>query len=71
VIVLANEPGELYRDFAQQEPLLATAEEGRFDIIQPEDNPVDFGVEVTTASPQGLELFYRKGVEQGEAYLGI
>jgi hypothetical protein len=69
VIAIANEPGLLYRDMGQIEPLPTVWKNVPIRTIQPDIDPKNIGVDFTSATAEGLMLLYRHGEEKGQAFL--
>ncbi|MCC3405553.1 MAG: hypothetical protein JGK17_08160 [Microcoleus sp. PH2017_10_PVI_O_A] len=69
VIAIANEPGLLYRDICQIEPLPNVWKNTSIRTIQPDLDPKILGVDFTSATAEGLMSLYRHGEEKGREFL--
>ena len=69
VIVIANEPGLVYRDMCQIEALPTVWKNKPIRTIQPDIEPKILGVDFTSATPEGLMSLYRHGEEKGREFL--
>jgi hypothetical protein len=69
VIAISNEP-VLYRDIFQKETILSTYHEVPIQVIRPDFDPVEAGVNYTTATAAGLAAVFQHGFEQGKSFLG-
>jgi len=69
VIAIANEPGALYRDMFQSEPIPAVWEGVPIHIIRPDRDPAEMGADFTEVSEEGLVAVYEYGKEKGRAFL--
>lgn len=69
VIAIANEPGLLYRDICQIEPLPNVWKNTPIRTIQPDIYPKILGVDFTSATTEGLMSLYRHGEEKGREFL--
>jgi len=68
VIALATET-VLYRDIFQDEIMPDEWSGATIYTIRPEADPVEFGVDFTGATEEGLERLYRHGIKQGQSFL--
>jgi len=69
VVAVAAETGPLWRDLLGREPMPQHWGATPIDVIRPEQDPREFGVDFATASDEGLLAAYRQGEEQGRAFL--
>ncbi len=69
VIAIANEPGLIYRDMCQIEPLPTVWKNAPIRTIQPDIYPKEMGVDFTSATAEGLMSLYRHGEEKGRKFL--
>jgi hypothetical protein len=69
VIAIANQPGLLYRDICQIEPLPNIWKNTPIRTIQPDIDPKILGVDFTSATAEGLMSLYRHGEEKGREFL--
>lgn len=69
VVAVAAETGPLWRDLFGREPMPHHWGATSIDVIRPEQDPREFGVDFASASDEGLLDVYRQGEEQGRAFL--
>ncbi len=69
VIAIANEPGTLYRDIFQSEPVPATWEGVPIRLIQPDIDPAKVGADFTDMTEEGMDAVYKHGEEKGRAFV--
>ena len=69
VIAIATEPGTLYRDIFQNEPIPSTWQGVPIHIIQPHIDPAKLGADFTNVSEEGLVATYEHGLEKGRAFV--
>lgn len=69
VIAIATEPGELYRDIFQSEPIPSIWEGVSIHIIRPSIDPAKLGADFTDITDEGLVAGYEHGLEIGRAFV--
>ena len=69
VIAIANEPGTLYRDMFQLEPIPETYKGVDIHIIRPDVDPKVAGVNFTDATEEGLRFMYQHGEQKGQEFI--
>lgn len=69
VIAIVTEPGPVYRDMFQREPMPTRWEETIIHIIQPERDLAPLGTDFTAMTEAGMEAVYAYGKERGREYL--
>jgi predicted acylesterase/phospholipase RssA len=69
VIAIATEPGELYRDIFQSEPIPSIWEGVPIHIIRPSIDPAKLGADFTDITDEGLVAGYEHGLEIGRAFV--
>jgi hypothetical protein len=69
VIAIATEPGIVYRDIFQREPIPSTWEGVPIHIIQPDIDPARMGADFTDVTSEGLVAGYEHGMEVGKEFL--
>jgi predicted acylesterase/phospholipase RssA len=69
VIAIATEPGELYRDIFQSEPIPSIWEGVPIHIIRPSVDPAKLGADFTDITDEGLVAGYEHGLEIGRAFV--
>ncbi len=69
VIAIATEPGELYRDIFQSEPIPFVWEGVPIHIIRPSIDPALLGADFTDITGEGLVAGYEHGLEIGRAFV--
>lgn len=69
VVALSNEP-LLYRDIFQQETTPPKWAGSVIEVVAPDRDPADLGVDYTNATADGLAAVFQHGQEKGEAFLG-
>ena len=69
VIAIATEPGELYRDIFQSEPIPSVWEGVPIHIIHPSIDPALLGADFTDITGEGLVAGYEHGLEIGRAFV--
>jgi hypothetical protein len=68
VIAIATEPGALYRDMFGLEPIRDRYQNILIQIIQPNIEPKELGVDFTRATEEGLLALYQHGEEKGREF---
>jgi hypothetical protein len=69
VIAIATEPGTLYRDIFQSEPIPSAWHGVPIHLIQPGTDPAKLGADFTEASDEGLVAAYEHGLERGREFV--
>lgn len=69
VIAIATEPGRLYRNMFQSEPIPTQYQGIPIYIIQPDIDPKELGVDFTKATVEGLKAVYRHGQNKAQEFL--
>ena len=69
VIAIATETGAFYRDLFQSEVIPREYKQASIQIIQPDINPKEFGVDVFQATSAGLAAVYQHGFDKGKEFL--
>ena len=69
VIAIATEPGILYRDIFQRDPIPSTWEGVPIRIIRPDTDPATMGADYTEVTAEGLVAGYEHGMEVGRKFL--
>lgn len=69
VIAIATEPGTLYRDIFQSEPIPEVWEGVPIHIIRPEIDPATMGAGFTDVTEEGLAAGYAHGLEIGRKFI--
>ena len=69
VIAIATEPGNLYRDLFQLEVIPTQYQQVPIQIIQPDINLKELGVDFFQATPEGIAAVYQHGLEKGRKFL--
>ncbi len=69
VIAIANEPGVLYHDIFQGEPIPDNWQGAPIHIIRPEIDPATLGAGFTDVSDEGLVAGYQHGLEIGRRFV--
>ncbi len=69
VIAIATQPGILYRDMFQLEAIPAQYQGIPIDIIKPDIDPQELGVDITKATPEGLVNIYQHGKQKAIEFL--
>ena len=69
IIAIATEPGPLYRDLFSSETIPSFMNQSEIDIIQPESDLKNMGVDFTTATEAGLLNVYQYGIDVGKTYI--
>ena len=69
VIAIATEPGVLYRDIFQSEPIPDSWEGTPIHIIRPEIDPAIMGADFTNVTDEGLVAGYQHGLEVGRKFV--
>jgi len=69
IIAIANEPGVLYRDIFQSEPIPDDWQGIPIHIIRPEIDPATMGADFTDVTDEGLVAGYQHGLEIGRKFL--
>ncbi len=68
VLALVNEPGPPYLDLFGARPMPERWAEAHIQVVQPDIDPAELGVEYTSATSAGLEAVFRHGLEVGRRY---
>ncbi len=68
IIAIANEPGVLYHDVFQSEPIPDNWQGVPIHIIRPEIDPATMGVGFTDVTDEGLVAGYEHGLEVGKKF---
>lgn len=69
VIAIATEPGVLYHDIFQSEPIPSVWEGVPIHIIRPDIDPATMGADFTDVTDEGLVAGYAHGIEKGREFL--
>ena len=69
VIAIATEPGALYRDIFQSEPIPSSWNGVPIHIIQPDIDPATVGADFTDVTNEGLVAGYAHGMEKGRDFV--
>lgn len=69
VIAISNEPRTLYRDMFQLEAIPENYKGVTINVIQPDIDPKELGVNFTDATEEGLLAVYRHGEEKGKEFI--
>ncbi len=69
VIAIVPELGTVYRDIFQSEPVPPSWGAVPIHLIQPDRSLGEFGVDYTTATPDGLDAAFRHGKDKGRGFL--
>ena len=69
VIAIATEPGTLYRDLFQLEVIPRHYQQVSIQLIQPDIDPQELGVDITKATLKGLSAVYQHGWNKGREFL--
>ena len=69
VIAIATEPGVLYRDIFQSEPVPSMWEGVPIHIIRPEIDPAKMGADFTDITDEGLVAGYEHGMQIGRKFV--
>ena len=69
VIAIATEPGVLYRDIFQSEPVPFVWQDVPIHIIRPTIDPAKLGADFTDVTDEGLVAGYEHGLEIGRAFV--
>lgn len=69
VIAIATEPGSVYRDMFQREPMPSRWEETIIHVIQPERDLAPLGTDFTAMTEAGMGAVYEYGKERGREFL--
>ena len=69
VIAIANEPGTLYQDMFQLEPIPETYKGVRIHIIRPDVDPKEYEVNFTDSTEAGLVAVYQHGKHKGKEFV--
>lgn len=69
IIAIANEPGTLYRDIFQSQPIPESWHDAHISIIRPDIDPAQLGADFTTMSEAGMVAAYQHGLQKGRAFL--
>jgi hypothetical protein len=69
VIAIATEPGILYRDIFQGEPIPSAWQDVPIHIILPDIDPATMGADYTDVTGEGLVAGYKHGMEKGREFL--
>jgi hypothetical protein len=68
-IAIANEPGTLYRDMFQLQPIPENYKGVDIHIIKPDVDPQEFGVSFTDATVEGFCAVYQHGKDKGQEFI--
>ena len=69
VIAISTEPGQLYRDMLQLQPIPTIYQGVPVDIIQPEFDLATLGVDFTDSTDEGLLAVFQYGETRGRHFL--
>jgi predicted patatin/cPLA2 family phospholipase len=69
VIAIATEPGILYRDIFQSEPIPLVWQDVPIHIIRPTIDPAKLGADFTDVTDEGLVAGYEHGLEIGRMFV--
>ena len=69
IIAIANEPGVLYHDIFQSEPIPDNWQGVPIHIIRPEIDPATLGAGFTDVTDEGLVAGYQHGLEVGQKFV--
>ena len=69
VIAIATEPGILYRDIFQREPVPSAWQDVPIHIIRPDIDPATMGADYTDVTGEGLVAGYEHGMEKGREFV--
>jgi predicted acylesterase/phospholipase RssA len=69
VIAIATEPGVLYHDIFQSEPIPSDWNGVPIHIIRPDIDPATFGADYTDVTDEGLVAGYEHGIKKGQEFL--
>ena len=69
VIAIATEPGVLYRDIFQSEPVPSACNGVPIHIIRPDIDPATMGADFTNVTGEGLVAGYEHGLEKGREFI--
>ncbi len=69
VIAIATEPGILYRDIFQCEPVPSAWQDVPIHIIRPDIDPATMGADFTDVTGEGLVAGYEHGMEKGREFV--
>ena len=69
VIAIAAEPGMLYRDIFQSEPIPSSWNGVPIHIIRPDIDPATMGADFTDVTDEGLVAGYAHGMEKGREFV--
>ncbi len=69
VIAIATEPGVLYRDIFQSEPIPLVWQDAPIHIIRPTIDPAKLGADFTDVTDEGLVAGYEHGLEIGRMFV--
>lgn len=69
VVAIATETGEFYRDLFQSQVIPRKYKQASIQIIQPDINPKELGVDVFQATSEGLAAVYQHGLDKGKEFL--
>ncbi len=69
IIAIATEPGTLYRDMFQLEPIPENYKGVPIHIIRPDVDLKEYGVDFTDATPEGLSTVYQHGEDKGREFI--
>jgi hypothetical protein len=68
VIAIATEPGPLYRDIFQSEPIPERRGDTIIHTVRPEKNIATLGADFTSVSEEGMVAAYKYGQQAGRAF---
>ena len=69
VIAISNEPGTFYRDMFGNTEIPENYQGINIQIIKPDTDLKEMGVDFTNATPEGLNRVYQHGEEKGKEFL--
>ena len=69
VIAIVTEPGVLYRDIFQSEPISSSWNSVPIHIIRPDIDPATMGADFTDVTDEGLVAGYAHGMEKGREFV--
>jgi len=69
VIAIATEPGVLYRNIFQREPVPTVRNGVPIHIIRPDKDPATMGADYTDVTDEGLVAGYEHGMQKGREFL--
>lgn len=69
IIVIATEPGEIYTDLFSSKIITYDMKGSKIDIIQPDTDLKNLGVEFTRATREGLQSAFEHGIVKGSKFI--